>query len=219
MRAILSPAGAAACLALAITMATSSGCGMLSTVAYWMYGNKAPAKFEGLKEKRVAVVCLDADSLKGPGSEADRIARTVAATLGYNVPDITVVRQSEIADWFDSHDQDVTDYTDIGRGVKADMVVGIDLESFSIHEGQTLLKGRANVCTRVYDMQRGGEVVYENPSHEVSWPESGARHVTENEANFRTVFIHTLSQRIARDFFAYDKVDDFGSDAAHLGNN
>jgi hypothetical protein len=191
----------------------------MSTVTYWLYGNKAPAKFEGLEGKRVAVVCLDADSLKGPGSEADRVARTVATTLGYNVADIKVVRQSEIADWFDNHDQDITDYKEIGRGVKADMVVGIDLESFSIHEGQTLLKGRANVSTRVYDMQRGGEVVYESPSHEIAWPENGARHVTENEANFRTVFIHTLSQRIARDFFPYEKIDDFGADAAFLSNN
>ena len=219
MRAILSPSGAVVCLVLATMLAASPGCSALSTVAFWVYGNNAPAKFEGLEGKRVAVVCLDADSLKGPGSEADRIARTVAAKLGYNVPDITIVRQSEIADWFDSHDQDVTEYTDIGRGVKADMVVGIDLESFSIHEGQTLLKGRATVTTRVYDMQRGGDVVYESPSHEISWPESGARHVTENEANFRTVFIHTLSDRIARDFFAYDKVEDFGADAAYLSNN
>jgi hypothetical protein len=219
MRSTFSTRRAAICLVLPFVLAISPGCGTLSTITYWLYGNKAPAKFEGLEGKRVAVVCLDADSLKGPGSEADRIARTVAATLGYNVPDITLVRQSEVADWFDSQDQDITDYGDIGRGVKADMVVGIDLESFSIHEGQTLLKGRASVSTRVYDMQRGGEVVYESPSHEVSWPESGARHVTENEANFRTVFIHTLSQRIARDFFAYDKVEDYGADAAYLGTN
>ncbi len=218
MRAIL-PIRALSLLVLALALSASPGCGAMSTVTYWLYGNNAPAKFEGLQGKRVAVVCLDADSLKGPGSEADRVARTVATTLGYHVADIKIVRQSEIADWFDNHDQDITDYKEIGRGVKADMVVGIDLESFSIHEGQTLLKGRANVSTRVYDMQRGGEVVYESPSHEIAWPENGARHVTENEANFRTVFIHTLSQRIARDFFAYDKVDDYGGDAAFLGNN
>jgi hypothetical protein len=196
-----------------------SGCSAISTVGYWLYGNTNPAKFDGLEGKRVAVVCLDADSLKGPGGEADRVARAVATTLGYNVADIKLVRPNEIADWLDNNNQDIIDYKDIGRGVKAEMVVGIDLESFTIHEGQTLLKGRASVATRVYDMQRGGEVVYESPSHEIAWPENGARHVTENEANFRTTFIHTLSHRIARDFYAYDKVEDFGADAAFLGNN
>ncbi len=216
MRTNLSAAMACGAMLLATAL---SGCSAFSTVGYWLYGNTNPAKFDGLKGKRVAVVCLDADSLKGPGSEADRVARAVATTIGYNVSDIKLVRPNEIADWLDNNSQDITDYKDIGRGVKADMVVGIDLESFTIHEGQTLLKGRASVSTRVYDMQRGGEVVYESPSHEISWPENGARHVTENEANFRTAFIHTLSHRIARDFYPYDKVEDFGADAAFLGNN
>lgn len=216
MRTNLSVAMACGAMLLATAL---SGCSAFSTVGYWLYGNTNPAKFDGLKGKRVAVVCLDADSLKGPGGEADRVARGVATTLGYNVSDIKLVRPNEIADWLDNNSQDITDYKDIGRGVKADMVVGIDLESFTIHEGQTLLKGRASVSTRVYDMQRGGEVVYESPSHEIAWPENGARHVTENEANFRTAFIHTLSHRIARDFYPYDKVEDFGADAAFLGNN
>jgi len=200
-------------------IAASPGCGMLPTVAYWINGNNIDARFDGLVGKRVAVVCLDANSLKGPGSEADNIAKAVARSLAYNVKDMQLVRQSEVADWFDNHDQDVADYADIGRGVKADMVVGIDLEGFSIHEGQTLLKGRAAVVTRVYDMQRGGEVVYEMPQREITWPESGARHVTENEANFRIAFIQTLATRIAHEFYAYDAAEDYGIDAAFLGNN
>ena len=36
-------------------------------------------------------------------------------------------------------------------------------------------------------MTKGGEVVYETPPKEIAWPENGARHVTENEANFRAV--------------------------------
>jgi len=207
------------CLVVSLALGAAPGCGMLPTVAYWMYGNKTPAKFDGLEGKRVAVVCLDANSLKGPGTEADNIAKSVARQLGYSVPNIKLVRQSEVADWFDNHDQDVADYTDIGRGVKADMVVGIDLENFSIHEGQTLLKGRAAVATRVYDMQRGGEVVYESSQREIVWPESGARHVTENEANFRVAFIQTLAMKIAHEYYAYDSADDYGLDAAFLGNN
>jgi ABC-type uncharacterized transport system auxiliary subunit len=219
MRSISMPARLAVCAFVAIALAALSGCGMLPTVAYWMYGNKTPAQFKGLEHKRVAVVCLDANSLKGPGSEADNIAKAVARMLGYNVPNIQLIRQSEVADWFDNHNQDIADYADIGRGVKADMVLGIDLESFSIHEGQTLLKGRALVTTRVYDIKKGGEVVYESPQREIAWPENGARHVTENETNFRVAFIQTLAMKIAHEFYAYDTADDYGLDAAFLGNN
>ena len=209
---------AIAALAVAV-LASSPGCGTLPTIAYWFVGQKEPAKFPGLEGKRVAVVCLDANSLAGPGNDADNVAKAVARALAYNVKDIQLVRQSEVADWFDSNDQDVADYADIGRGVKADMVLGIDLENFSIHEGQTLLKGRALLTTRVYDLTKGGEVVYESPNREITWPENGARHVTENEANFRVAFIQTLAMKISHDFYAYDSADDYGLDAAFLGNN
>src|SRR5262245_4879103 len=134
-------------------LASLPGCGALATVAWLIQGPpKTPAKFRGLENKRVAVVCLDANSLSGPGGEADAIGRAVNVSLGYNVPNINMVRPAEVADWIDSKNEDVTDYRAVGRGVKADMVVGIDLVSFSIHEGQTLLKGRAKVGVKVYDM-------------------------------------------------------------------
>ena len=39
--------------------------------------------------------------------------------------------------------------------MKADMVVGIDLEGFSLFQGQTLYQGKANATVRVYDCQQG----------------------------------------------------------------
>jgi hypothetical protein len=42
--------------------------------------------------------------------------------------------------------------------------------------------------------------------------------VTENEANFRTVFIHTLAQKIAHHFYDYEAIEDYAVDAAHLAN-
>lgn len=209
---------------LAVLLATSlltaaPGCGAVATVAWLIHGpEKVPAKFSGLSGKRVAVVCLDGNSLGGPGGEADSIAKAVSVTLGYHVPDIQMVRYEEIADWVDNHTGDLTDYRDVGRGVKADMVLGIDLASLSIHEGQTLLKGRARTGIKVFDMKKAGQVVYEVPVQEISWPESGARHVTENEANFRAIFIHMLAQKISQDFYDYELIEDFSKDAAHLAN-
>jgi hypothetical protein len=207
------------CLVATTLSLTAPGCGLIATVAYWVHGPvKVPAKYTGLEQKRVAVVCLDANSLGGPGGEADAIAKVVGITLANKIEGIDVVRQSEIADWIDNKGEDLTDYRDVGRGVKADMVVGIDLASFSLHEGQTLLKGRARVGIKVYDMIRNGEVVYDAPATEISWPETGSRHVTENEANFRTIFIHTLAQKIAHHFYAYEAIEDYAGDAAHLAN-
>src|SRR5947209_12972167 len=101
------------------------GCGPIATIAWLIHGPEMiPAEFDGLKGKRVAVVCLDANSLCGPGGEADAVGKAVVMTLQKNVPNIIMVRQSEVADWLDNHGYYVTDYRDVGRGVKADMVVG-----------------------------------------------------------------------------------------------
>ena len=206
-------------LLTATVTVSQSGCavvGLMAQVSYWIYGDKVAAQTHCLENKRVAVVCLDPGSLKGPGSEAAALAKAISNALAYNVEGIDVVRQQEINDWIDTHDQDLTDFRDVGRGVKADMVVGVDLESFTLHEGQTLLRGRASVAVKVFDMTQNGKVVYETPGREITFPKNGARHVTESEVNFRTIFLHTLAQKVARDFYAYDRLEDYGGDSALL---
>src|SRR5947209_17855680 len=87
----------------AILLVSLTGCGPIATIAWLIHGPEMiPAEFGGLKGKRVAVVCLDAHSLSGPGGEADTVAKAVAYSLGKNVPDIHLVRQNEVADWLDS---------------------------------------------------------------------------------------------------------------------
>jgi hypothetical protein len=200
-------------------LAALPGCGPIATIAWLIHGPEmVPAEFDGLKGKRVAVVCLDANSLTGPGGEADAVGKAVAMTLAKNVHDVNMVPQSKVADWLDSRGDDVTDYRDVGRGVKADMVVGIDLLGFTLHEGKTLLKGKAKVGVKVYDMRKGGELVYESAPQEIAWPENGARHVTENEANFRAIYIGMLAERIARDFYPFELSVNFSEDARHLAN-
>jgi len=195
------------------------GCGPIATIAWLIHGPEmVPAEFDGLKGKKVAVVCLDANSLSGPGGEADAVGKAVAMTLQRNVHEITMIPQSKVADWLDSRGDDVTDYRDVGRGVKADMVVGIDLLGFTLHEGKTLLKGKSKIGVKVYDMRKGGELVYEAAPKEIAWPENGARHVTENEANFRTIYIGILAERVARDFYPFDLAENFSEDARHLAN-
>jgi hypothetical protein len=55
-----------------------AGCGPVATLAWLIHGPEMiPAEFDGLKGKRVAVVCLDANSLTGPGGEADTVAKAV----------------------------------------------------------------------------------------------------------------------------------------------
>ena len=204
--------------AVALILTGSTGCTFLSQVIMTLEDRRVPADFAGLEGKKVAVVCLDAHTLRSTGGEADALARAVGKELAANVKDVQIISEAKIADWMDQKDE-VIDFRDVAKGVKADMVIGIDLKSFSIHEpGGTLLKGRTTVEAKVYDMTKPQAPVYTIEETPIAFPESGARHVTENEASFRLLFIQQIAHRLAKNFYAYDKTVDFNSDAKFIGD-
>ena len=210
---------ALAAILVTISLAPSSGCTFVAQTIGALEGHEiVPAKFSGLEGKRVAVVCIDVNSLAGPGDEADLLARGVSTQLSQNVKNIKMVKQSEIHDWIDQQDQALIDFRNVGRGVKADMVIGIDLNSIATRDVGTLLQGRANISVKVFDMSRPDEPVYEKPASVIEFPEHGARHVTESEGNFRMMFLRILAEKISKDFYAHDRTLDFGRDATYFGD-
>lgn len=208
------------CLTLALALAAhSAGCTFLSQVVMTMQDRRTEAKFTGLEGKKVAVVCLDAHTLRTPGGEAEALARALGRELAANVKDMQLISESKVADWMDNQRDDVVDFRDVAKGVKADMVVGIDLKSIRIHEpGGTLLKGRATVEAKVYDMSKPHDPAYIIEETQIAFPEHGQVHVTENESNFRILFVQQIAHRLAKHFYAYDKTLDFNSDAKFIGD-
>ena len=141
-------------LLVALVLAISTGCiGTFVNLMNAAQGNVVPANFTGLKGKRVAVVCVSNSEAFGPSYASLALASQVGeAARSANVSDVTIVETQKIADWIDRNDWDYLDYKAVARGVDAEMVVAIDLDSFSLHEGKTLYKGRADVEVVVYDM-------------------------------------------------------------------
>jgi hypothetical protein len=204
-------------LLIALLLTTVSGCGFMSHMMYWTGGNQVKPKFAGLKKKKVAVVCFDANSA-GQAGDADALARAVAQKLAMHGDQITIIKHQQILDWIDKQPGNVSDYQAVGRGVKADMVVGIDLDSFSTHDGTTLLRGRARVSTKVYDVSKPEDnLVYQTPPLDVNYPESGPRPITDNEGQFRSIFLDILARKVSKDFYSYERMEDFGLDSLYGG--
>ena len=110
------------------------------------------------------------------------------------------------------------DYREIGRGVNADMVLGIDVGDLRLHEGQTLYQGRVTLTITVYDMQDDGKVAFRRTMPDFTFPQNGPRHATEmTEARFRSLFIEVLAKQVAKYFCPYMFEDDFAKDATALG--
>jgi hypothetical protein len=202
----------------AILMLSTSGCvGIAAQLMYMAGAGDMQAEFDELEGKRVAVICVSNRSSYGSGAEAEALARLVSAILRKEVKKIEMVSHTEVANWKDTADWDEIDYRAVGRGVKADMLIAIDVQSMSYFEGQTLYKGRANYSVTVYDMTKGGKVAWSKDNPDFQFPVQGGRPVTDMvEAKFQKDFLTMLSIEIARSFHSYDKITDVGKDAAFL---
>jgi hypothetical protein len=202
-------------LALAAALLTSqTGCTKyLFTLAYLIKGTDIAPEFTGLKDKRVAVVCRPLVELSYSASGVDKeLASVVGALLKKKGKRVKIVDQRDVDDWVDGHE--LQDYAELGRAVEADMVLGIDLESFSLYRGQTLYQGKSVVKIGVYDISKDGEQVFEKRVKEVIFPIRGGRSTTdEPETQFRQEYVGVVAEAIGQHFYPHDPYSSFAKDS------
>jgi hypothetical protein len=206
-----------AALAVAAPLVTLSGCmQMLLTGAFLFKGMETPAEFEELKGSKTAVVCRPLVELQYSSSDAaDQVAREVGTMLRQRVKKIELVSPQKIEQWVDEHEWD--NFDEVGRATKADFVVGIELEEFSLYQGQTIYQGRARVHMTVHDMKKNGDVVYEKALPSIVYPPSAGLPTSERtEEQFRREFTQVVADRIGRSFYSWDHRDDAAMDSRAL---
>ena len=180
-----------------------SGCSTLLTAAYVFYPEDVPAEFSGLKGKHVAVVCRPIVELEFSDAGSSReLAGLVGGQIQESVRRTKIIGQQEVARWIDENAW--VDYPTLGKALDADLVVGIDLEQFRMHEGSTLFRGRASAHVRVFDVKKKA-VVFEKRIDDFAFPADSAIPTTDrSEAQFRGLFIQVLAQKISRLFYAHE---------------
>jgi hypothetical protein len=206
-----------AALCAMLFAASLCGCTVLSTLAYIVHDDNTPAEFSELAGKKIAVVCRPAFQLQyADSSAAPALAALVGEQLAKNVKKCTVVSPGQVAMWADSNNWD--EYAEIGRAMKADMVVGIDLEQFSLYEGQTLYQGRADIHVWVYDMHTGGHTaIWNKKMPQTVWPPTAAVSVSDkSEDAFRREYLAVIADHISRYFYEHERLLEFATDAESL---
>ena len=102
---------------------------------------------------------------------------------------------------------------DIGRGVKADKVLAIEMTNLRLQDGATLYRGRATVTVTVYNVKTG-EVEFRKHLDEFTYPETAGQYTSETtETKFRSLYLSVLGSRIGRFFHGYDYSDTVAMDA------
>ncbi len=212
---------------LLMAIVPSGGCtSALATAMYVIKGTDIPAEFDGMQDKRVAVVCHPMVELQYRNAGvANDLARKIGVLLQQKgrgtgllthqrESPIEVISHQDVAEWVDENSWE--EYTEIGKAVDADLVLGVELERFSIYKGQTLYQGRANVTIQVCDSQTG-DVLFEKSLPEVVYPPNRPIPTSERqEPQFRREFVQILADQIGRHFYPHDRYADFAQDTSPL---
>ncbi|MEM1305137.1 MAG: hypothetical protein AAGG46_09575 [Planctomycetota bacterium] len=199
-----------------VTIATSSGClhQLLATGIYvWQGGNLIDAECNDLDGQRVVVLCRPPASNEYRHAGASRqLAERISALLEINGAGIDVVDRREVDNWTDENGAD--DFKQLGRAMKADRVVEVEIDHFDLFKGKTLYQGNADVTVTVYDMQSGGRRIWDRPMGEVLFPKnSGVPAQDKSIHQFQKEFVEVLADAIARNFYRHDPTADFANDA------
>jgi hypothetical protein len=199
---------------LPMIVVSSSGCiGAMSQLMYVIKGHKVPAKYEGLEEKKVAVLCLSDASAYGPDTLTYTVSKFVSVKLAQGVKDAEIIHPSKIENWIDENGWEESNVVPLGKDVGADMVVVIEIGSYSIHDGATIYKGSADLNVSVYDIEKNGQVSFVHGPDVFSFPENGRPAIQTTERKFETFYLARLTEYISRLFVPHDKMETFADDA------
>jgi uncharacterized protein YbjQ (UPF0145 family) len=201
----------------AIAMLPAFGCrSLLATAVLLTNGTDVAPEFGDLKGKKVAVVCRPVVNLQYRDTNVARdLAQQLSSLLQARVSKIQVIEQRKVTKWADENTWE--EYPEVGKALKADMVVGVDLESFSLYQGQTVYQGKASATIRVYDCRHGNKLVFEKPLPPSCYPPNSVVPASDRPENaFRHQYLGVLADQIGRYFYPHDPNADLAQDAAAL---
>jgi hypothetical protein len=204
-------------LVASAAMTLAGGCqSAIATAVYLIKGTDVDPDYSGLKGKKVAVVCRTLTELNYANSGVGRdLVKEMSKLLQDRVPKIKVIDAQKVNKWCD--DNTWEEFVEVGKAMKVDMVVGVELEKFSIYQSQTLYQGKSNASVHVYDCKNGGKVVFEKILPQTVYPPNASIQTSDvQESEFRREFVGVLANQIARHFYSHDPYADLGQDNSAL---
>lgn len=178
-------------------------------------GPQVPAEFKGLDGKTVAVVATDEAGICSDETTI-RLAGTIRGILSGKLKKATLVNHEEIETWLHGKSSRERDYVEIGKGVKADYLIAVEILNLKLKDGQTLYRGRADIEVIVWDVN-ASKIAYRKALPEYTYPMMAGQATTEtDEDKFRRVYLMNVSDKIGRYFYAHDFGEDVAIDATIL---
>ncbi len=213
-RSVKNASGAALWLIVFTVAASCIGCipfaaNMIRTIR----GDDLPAEYNGLNEKRVAIVCT-VDGKEANDASSSLLTSFISAALVQNLPKATIVSQEEVDRWAEIEGWSNNDALAIGKGVKADQVVSIQVSNLKLRDGATLYRGSSDIRVSVYDVAADGKLSFVKQFTEHSYPRIGGAPISgTTESKFRSAYLQVVGIKVANLFHAVDPTFEYALDA------
>ncbi|HID23662.1 MAG TPA: hypothetical protein EYP14_14875 [Planctomycetaceae bacterium] len=171
---------------------------------------KVPAACKALEGQKVLLFTYASPTARFESpSVAQELTRRVVRHLKRNVDDIELVDLRLVEDYIDSHPD--CEVTKVAEHFEATRALYIEINDFSLYEREStqLYRGRAQIHLKVYDIEKDGELVWED-CLDLVYP--GVRPVPVSDVSytaFRLKVYEYVARRIATRFFAYRPHEDF----------
>lgn len=200
---------------LGLVATAAAGCNAVAT-AWWVFkdGKTALAECGELNNKTVAVICRGPQDIRFRHEQQapQRLASRVAYLLQGNLKKKTkLIDQEKINKLTD--EQEIEDVRKLGKELNADMVVFVDLQSFSYQRGRSIHQGRAELEVNVHDLSKDGPPIYTKRMNNIIFPPmiEGVPATEMSEREFMDRFINYLARHIGQKFYDFDPRADFAT--------
>lgn len=203
-------------LLLAICIIPLTGCIQLAAnLMHVVSGPQVPAEFKGLDGKKIAVVANDESGICQTETTI-RLAGNLKGILAGKLRKSSFISQEEVDRWLHDESSREQDFAAIGKGVKADYLIAVEMLDLKLKDGQTLYRGRSNIMVTVWDVG-ATKIAFRKILPEHSYPVMAGQAATEtDDEKFRRAYLLNVASKIGRYFYAHEFGEDVATDATIL---
>ncbi|MDA7949967.1 MAG: hypothetical protein MPJ24_00630 [Pirellulaceae bacterium] len=184
------------------------GCGFTAQMLYIIQGNDIPPKYDLGEQQRVAVICVSGATGFKKNTATENLTQQIEYLLSANVTDIELISQSEINSWLETKgwkQLSPAEYLEVGKALKADQLLVVELENYSIGEDLHFFQGLADYNLFVYDIGQNGKLAFRDEVFDYKYPATVPVATSDmSSRRFEKNFTNTLAVKIASNFYAVD---------------
>jgi hypothetical protein len=208
---------------MSLTLFSASGCaGAFLMPIYLIYGTDAPAVYKNEmkaipKGSKMVVICRSNLNLFGSANPNADLAQSVTYVVSTEMKDkkkkkLVWIPYAEVEDRFDEEELNSLSFEKMGHELKADYVIGVEIDAFDIHHSTQFFQGNAKVLVRMIRVQDGETVVRQSmPTY--TYPANPIPRSEYDEIEFQKTFTVRLARNIATLFCPHDPHAEYATDS------